>query len=148
MADGELERRLAAILVADVAGYLRLMGDNEHATVAALDSYRDIFCEHVGGHGRCMVDTARNYDKAIAAFAGGTTINSDFGAEYKWLAAANACTGGEPEAGVAAVAVFRTNPKFYDGLKWFPLTDLAVLLCPFCGLHKAVLDAQHPPPAE
>jgi adenylate cyclase len=34
-----MERRLAAILCADVAGYSRLMGQNEVATLASLIAY-------------------------------------------------------------------------------------------------------------
>ena len=36
----EAERRLAAILSADVVGYSRLMGEDEAATVATLQEYR------------------------------------------------------------------------------------------------------------
>ena len=36
MAEAWVERRLAAILAADVAGYSRLMGIDEHGTHAAL----------------------------------------------------------------------------------------------------------------
>jgi adenylate cyclase len=35
-----VERRLAAILAADVVGYSRLMGINEAATLAALKAHR------------------------------------------------------------------------------------------------------------
>ena len=35
-----VERRLAAILAADVAGYSRLMGGNEEGTLAALNAIR------------------------------------------------------------------------------------------------------------
>ena len=40
MAEARVERRLAAILAADVAGYSRLMGVDEEGTLAALKSYR------------------------------------------------------------------------------------------------------------
>jgi adenylate cyclase len=40
MAEARVERRLAAILTADVAGYSRLMGVNEVGTLAALKTYR------------------------------------------------------------------------------------------------------------
>jgi len=40
MAEGRVERRLAAILAADVAGYSRLMGTGEEATLAALKACR------------------------------------------------------------------------------------------------------------
>ena len=40
MAEARVERRLAAILAADVAGYSRLMGVDEDGTVAALKAHR------------------------------------------------------------------------------------------------------------
>ena len=40
MAEAHVERRLAAILAADVAGYSRLMGSDEEGTLAALKAYR------------------------------------------------------------------------------------------------------------
>ena len=36
------ERKLAAILSADVAGYSRLMGDDDDATVPTLTGYREM----------------------------------------------------------------------------------------------------------
>jgi len=40
MAEARVERRLAAILAADVAGYSRLMGADEVGTLAALKALR------------------------------------------------------------------------------------------------------------
>ena len=40
MAEARVERRLAAILAADVAGYSRLMGIDEEGTLAALKACR------------------------------------------------------------------------------------------------------------
>src|SRR3954452_7134751 len=40
MSEKRVERRLAAILVADVAGYSRLMGEDEEGTLAALKAIR------------------------------------------------------------------------------------------------------------
>ncbi len=40
MASRGVERKLAAILVADVAGYSRLMGADEAGTLAALKAHR------------------------------------------------------------------------------------------------------------
>src|SRR6266849_7948621 len=40
MAEARVERRLAAILAADVAGYSRLMGADEVGTLAALKAHR------------------------------------------------------------------------------------------------------------
>jgi adenylate cyclase len=40
MAEARVERRLVAILAADVAGYSRLMGNDEEGTLAALKACR------------------------------------------------------------------------------------------------------------
>src|ERR1700755_3208833 len=40
MEEDRVERRLAAILAADVAGYSRLMGNDEEGTLAALKTHR------------------------------------------------------------------------------------------------------------
>ena len=40
MTGGRLERRLAAVLAADVAGYSRLMGADEVGTLSALKAIR------------------------------------------------------------------------------------------------------------
>src|SRR3974390_1513504 len=40
MAEARVERRLAAILAADIAGYSRLMGADEVGTLAALKAHR------------------------------------------------------------------------------------------------------------
>src|SRR5438552_12347374 len=40
MSEGRVERRLAAILAVDVAGYSRLMGRDEEGTLAALRAVR------------------------------------------------------------------------------------------------------------
>ena len=47
-----VKRRLAAILAADVAGYSRMVAENEEATLRTLRAYRaligDIIAEHGG----------------------------------------------------------------------------------------------------
>jgi class 3 adenylate cyclase/Tol biopolymer transport system component len=58
MADSEGTRRLEVILAADVAGYSRLMGDDEAATVRTLTEYRQVFSGHIARHGGRIVDTA------------------------------------------------------------------------------------------
>src|SRR6516165_5106949 len=45
MAEQRVERRLAAILAADVAGYSRLMGTDEEGTLARLNAHRREFLE-------------------------------------------------------------------------------------------------------
>ena len=47
MASKETQRKLTAILCADVVGYSRLMGENEPATVRTLTEYRQIFSDYV-----------------------------------------------------------------------------------------------------
>ena len=53
------QRRLAAILAADVAGYSRLMGKDEAATVVALDRCRASFREHIESRAGRVVDEIR-----------------------------------------------------------------------------------------
>jgi adenylate cyclase len=61
-----LRQRLTAILAADVAGYSRLMGVDERATVAALDAARDVFRAQVESHQGRVIDMAR--DSVLAVF--------------------------------------------------------------------------------
>ena len=51
------ERRLAAILSADVAGYSRLMGDDEEATLRTLTDFRAIMRERIEAHAGRVVDS-------------------------------------------------------------------------------------------
>ena len=57
MADESYRRKLTAILSADVAGYSRLMGDDEVATVSTLKSYREIITEKVQSFNGRVVDS-------------------------------------------------------------------------------------------
>jgi adenylate cyclase len=66
MAADEGERKLAAILAADVAGYSRLMADDDRATIRALTDYREVFSERVAAHKGHIVDTAG--DSVLATF--------------------------------------------------------------------------------
>ena len=65
-----MERRLAAILHADVVGYSRLIGSDEEATLAALDASRAVFEERIIGHGGRVVDMAG--DSILAVFTAAT----------------------------------------------------------------------------
>src|SRR5262249_4692319 len=56
MGGRSVERKLAAILSADVQGYSRLMGDDEVATVHAITEYRAVIASAVAGHGGRVVD--------------------------------------------------------------------------------------------
>lgn len=58
MAEGGAERRLAAIVAVDVAGYSRLMGADEQGTLATLKAHRDAMTPLVRGHGGRLVGQA------------------------------------------------------------------------------------------
>ena len=66
MVDPGGSRRLTAILVADVAGYSRLMQVDDRATVATLEAYRNVFREHIEAHEGRVVDMAG--DSVLAVF--------------------------------------------------------------------------------
>jgi adenylate cyclase len=70
MADPEGTRKLEAILAADVAGYSRLMQDDDEATVATLEAYRAIFREKIQTHRGRVVDMAG--DSVLAVFEAAT----------------------------------------------------------------------------
>src|SRR5216683_4180929 len=53
-----IKRRLAAILAADIAGYSRLMGADEAATVRDLKAHQAIVLPLVGRYGGRIIDTA------------------------------------------------------------------------------------------
>jgi adenylate cyclase len=53
-----MKRRLAAILAADIAGYSRLMGEDEPATVRDLKAHQAVVLPLVGRRGRRIIDTA------------------------------------------------------------------------------------------
>ncbi len=67
MAEQRVQRRLAAILAADVAGYSRLMGEDEVATLATLKSHREIIDGLIAGHQGRVFGSAG--DSVIAEFA-------------------------------------------------------------------------------
>jgi adenylate cyclase len=68
MVEARVERRLAAIFAADVAGYSRLMGADEEGTLAALKAYRrELIDPKIAEHcGRIVKTTG---DGALVEFA-------------------------------------------------------------------------------
>jgi TolB-like protein/class 3 adenylate cyclase len=66
MEESHVERRLAAILVADIAGYSRLMAEDEPATVAALKGHQAVVLPMVEAYGGRIQDTAG--DGVLAEF--------------------------------------------------------------------------------
>ncbi len=61
-----MERKLAAILSADVEGYSRLMSADETATVHAITEYREVIASAVSRHGGRVVDAPG--DNVLAEF--------------------------------------------------------------------------------
>jgi adenylate cyclase len=62
-----MTRRLAAILSADVAGYSRLMGEDEEATVRTVTAYQDVIATLIQQHRGRVVDAPG--DNLLAEFA-------------------------------------------------------------------------------
>jgi adenylate cyclase len=67
MDERPVDRKLAAILSADVEGYSRLMGDDEVATVRAITEYRAVITSMVAARGGRVVDAPG--DNVLAEFA-------------------------------------------------------------------------------
>ena len=67
MASQTLQRKLAAILSADVAGFSRLMGEDDAATVRALGSCRSVAAEVIARYRGRIVDMPG--DNILAEFA-------------------------------------------------------------------------------
>ena len=61
-----VERRLSAILSADVVGYSRLMAADEQSTVRTITAYRNEIANLVGDHRGRVVDATG--DNALAEF--------------------------------------------------------------------------------
>jgi adenylate cyclase len=62
-----MERKLAAILAAEVAGYSRLMGVDEEDALNTLRAYREIMDELIASHRGRIFNTAG--DSVVAEFA-------------------------------------------------------------------------------
>ena len=62
-----MERKLAAILSADVKGYSRLMGEDEEATIRTLTAYRAVMTTRIQQHHGRVVDSPG--DNLLAEFA-------------------------------------------------------------------------------
>jgi class 3 adenylate cyclase/pimeloyl-ACP methyl ester carboxylesterase len=61
-----IQRKLAAILAADVAGYSRLMSRDEHGTMRTLAAYRQLMDDLIAQHGGRVANTAG--DSVLAEF--------------------------------------------------------------------------------
>jgi adenylate cyclase len=61
-----MQRKLAAILSTDVAGYSRLMGEDEEATIHTLTTYREVMTILIQQHHGRVVDSPG--DNLLAEF--------------------------------------------------------------------------------
>ncbi len=80
-----VQRRLAAILSADVAGYSRLMGDDELATVRTLSEYRGVIAGIIAArHGRIVDMPGDNvlaeFGSAVDAVEAALAMQAELGA--------------------------------------------------------------------
>jgi len=87
----EAKRRLAAILAADAVGYSRLMGDDEAATLAALNACRAVFKTRVAAHDGRVVDTAGDsvlavFDSVVEAVQCANAVQTEIGVRNQDLA--------------------------------------------------------------
>src|SRR5450432_2523057 len=76
VSESETRQRLAAILMADVAGYSRLMSCDEGGTVAALDRARAVFRTTIGAHRGRVIDMAGDSVLAIFETANGAVASA------------------------------------------------------------------------
>jgi adenylate cyclase len=67
MSTQDFKRKLTAIMSADVAGYSRLMGDDEAATVKTLEAYKQVMFSLIKQHRGRVVDSPG--DNLLAEFA-------------------------------------------------------------------------------
>jgi class 3 adenylate cyclase len=67
MATEGFKRKLTAILSADVAGYSRLMGEDEAQTVKTITAYREVMSELIKQHRGRVIDSPG--DNLLAEFA-------------------------------------------------------------------------------
>ena len=72
MEQERFNRKLIAILSADACGYSRLISSDEEATLALLDTIREVFKDRIIGHGGRVVDMAG--DSVLAVFPAVTAV--------------------------------------------------------------------------
>jgi len=96
MDDEMVQRKLAAIFHADVAGYSRLMRDDEVATVNTISSYRELMINLIRQHRGRVVDTSGDnvlaeFPSVVDAIQTAVSIQKELGArnaalpEHRWM---------------------------------------------------------------
>ena len=72
MADTHMQRKLRAILSADVKGYSKLMGDDDEHTINTISAYRTLMTERIEAHHGRVLDAPG--DNLLAEF--GAALNA------------------------------------------------------------------------
>lgn len=90
MAADSVQRKLAAILIADVQGYSRLMGDDEVATIRTLTAYRQIMTKLIQQHHGRVVDSPGDnllaeFGSAVDAVQGAVAVQNELKAKNAGL---------------------------------------------------------------
>ena len=88
MAENPTQRKLTAILSADVKGYSKLMGEDDEATVKTITAYRQLISELIHRHHGRVVDTPGDnilaeFGSALNAVNGAIAIQSRIASENK-----------------------------------------------------------------
>ena len=83
MADKGFKRKLTAILSADVAGYSRLMVDDESATVKTLETYKEVMFTLIKQHRGRVIDSAGDnvlveFGSVVDAVQCGVSVQKEF----------------------------------------------------------------------
>jgi class 3 adenylate cyclase len=117
-----VERRLAAVLAADVAGSCRLIGIDEEGTLARLKALRKTLFDPkvTDHHGRvvkntgdgALVEFASVVDAMVAAAKNALQSNQNFGTAYHCLAAALAHLGRDAEVRKVVAQLLEIEPDF------------------------------------
>ena len=81
---------LAAILAADATGFSRLMQNDEHATMAALDAARSVFRTQIEAHQGRVMDMAGDsvfavFETASGAVAAAQEVQKALNVSVRWV---------------------------------------------------------------
>jgi len=90
-ATSSVTRTLAAIVMADVANYGQLMGNDEAQTVRTLQAYRKVFVKHIESRGGKVLDAKGDaimaaFNSAVEAVAASVAIQQEIAGQNESLA--------------------------------------------------------------
>ena len=93
----KVERRLAAVFAADVAGYSRLNEQDEVGTLRTLTAYREIMDRFIGEHGGRIANTAGDsvlaeFPSAVDAVKCAATVQAELAQDGGWTCLSTAAS--------------------------------------------------------